>query len=176
MAFSDPQKIIKQFGIAEGARVADLGCGTGFYSIAVAKKVGSEGKVYAIDIQRDLLSRLAAEAASEEIEHLEVLWGDIDKAGGTQLGDAVVDVVIVSNVLFQAEDTPALFVEAHRILRPGGRLLVIEWRDSFGGLGPQQSSIISEQTARNGLEGAGFVVTGGIDAGDHHYGIAAKKS
>jgi len=172
MAFSDPKKNIDQFGIPEGAHVADLGCGSGFYSIAAAKKVGEEGKVYAVDIQQEMLPRLAAEAADEEIEHLEVIWGDIERPGGTQLGDGVVDVVILSNVLFQAENIDVIFTEAHRILRPGGRMLVVEWSDSSG-LGPER--VVSEHTVRQALQKRGFVVANNIDAGDHHYGLSVQK-
>lgn len=172
MAFSDPKKNIDQFGIPEGARVADLGCGSGFYSIAAAKKVGAEGKVYAIDVQKDVLPRLAAEAEAEEIENLEVIWGDIETPGGTQLGDGVVDVVILSNVLFQAENIDVIFTEAHRILRSGGRMLVVEWSDSSG---PGPEGIVSERTVRTALEKLGFTVVNNIDAGDHHYGLVCRK-
>jgi len=175
VSFSDPRKNIDQFGITEGSRVADLGCGAGFYSIAAAKKVGPDGKVYAVDIQQELLSRLATEAVAEEIENLEVVWGDIQKVGGTKIGDGIVDSVIISNVLFQLEDANGLFGEAYRILKPGGRVLVVEWQDSFGGLGPEQKSIVSEQTTNQFLQSAGFKIMNTIDAGDHHYGIVAKK-
>ena len=175
MSFSDPRKNLEQFGIAEGSRVADLGCGSGFYSIAAAQKVGPEGRVYAVDVQRDLLARLGKEAAVQEIVHLEVVWGDLERAAGTTLKDEAVDSVIVSNVLFALDSIERVFAEAFRILKPGGRLLLIEWRDSFGGLGPEPKRIVSERAARAALERSGLSITGEIDAGDHHYGIVARK-
>lgn len=176
MAFSDPHKNIQQFGIPEGASVADFGCGSGFYSIAAAQKVGSEGRVYAIDIQRDLLTRVVEEAAAEEIENLEVLWGDAEQPHGTGLSDGVVDRVIISNLLFQVEDIGAVCKEAYRVLKPGGRVLVIEWSDSFGGLGPAPEHVVSEQSVRDALESAGFTITSDIEAGGHHYGVVAQKA
>jgi len=175
MAFSDPKKNLEQLGIPEGAHIADFGSGTGFYTLAAARKVGSEGRVYAIDVQRDLLSLIAAEAVDEEIGHVEVIWGDIGKDHGTHLRDGLVDIVLVSNVLFQVESVDAVFQEARRVLRPGGRLLVVEWSDSFGGLGPKQEHVVSEGVVREALEVSGFNITGTIDAGDHHYGLVAQR-
>lgn len=62
MAFSEPQKNIEQLELKPGERVADLGCGVGAYSLAAAPLVGVDGKVYAVDIQKDLLERLRQEA------------------------------------------------------------------------------------------------------------------
>lgn len=175
MGFSNPKKNIDQFGIAEGMRVADLGAGSGFYSIAAARKVGPEGIVYAVDIQKDLLERIRQEAVSEELDNVEIVWGDIAKPQGTTIGDNAVDVAIISNVLFQVEDIQAVCAEAYRIVRSGGRVLVIDWRDSFAGLGPAPDHIVAEQQTHDALQNAGFLVTGEIDAGDHHYGIVARK-
>ena len=70
--FSDPIKIIEQLGIPSDAHVADFGCGTGMYSIAIAKKLIT-GKVFAIDIQKDMVDRLASIAKSENIDKLHVV-------------------------------------------------------------------------------------------------------
>lgn len=176
MAFANPDKNIAQLGIAEGMQVADFGAGSGFYTIAAARKVGEEGKVYAIDVQRSLLPRLKAHIQEEGLDNVEVIWGDIAHPGGTTLKDTSVNVVIISNVLFQAgDDIVQVCQEAYRVLRPGGRGLVIEWSDSFGGIGPKPEHVIKEETVRSALEGAGFRITGDIDAGAHHYGLIVKK-
>jgi len=173
--FSNPDKIIEQFGITEGAHVADFGCGSGFYTLAVARKVGSDGKVYAIDVNQGILSRIAKDASEEGIENLEVVWGDIESKEGSRLKENSIDVVIVSNVLFQVDSNSSVFVEAYRVLRPGGRVLVIDWHSSSGGAGPKEDSIVTENTARGVLEEVGFSKLTTVDAGDHHYGISAKK-
>ena len=176
MEFADPQNNIEQAGIVEGMRVADLGAGSGFYTIAAAKKVGLEGMVYAVDIQKDLLATIKTKAEEEGLSNVETLWGDLDEPGGSKLQDNFVDVVIVSNVLFQAENKEAMLKEAHRILKPmGGILLFVEWSDSFGHMGPTPDAIIQEGQARTLLEGAGFNIATTISAGAHHYGFIAKK-
>ncbi len=57
MAFSEPEQIVSQLELAKGSQVADIGTGTGFYSFAAAQAVGPNGRVFALDVQKDLLER-----------------------------------------------------------------------------------------------------------------------
>jgi len=171
MTFSEPQNNIKQLGLAEGMSVADFGAGSGFYSIEAAKKVKESGKVYVVDIQKDLLDRVKNLAKKERLANIEIIWGDIEKVGGSKLGDLSVDVVIISNVLFQIENKESLLKEISRVLKHGGRVLVIDWTDSFGGMGPAQESIFTEDQVKKLFEEKGFTVQKNIYAGDHHYGV-----
>ena len=97
--FADPEKILKNFGIADTMIVADFGAGSGFYSIPAAK-MAQNGKVYAIEIQKDFLATLKDKAEKENIGNIEILWSDIEKTAGTRLNDSIADVVIFSNILF----------------------------------------------------------------------------
>ena len=175
MAFSDPEKNIKQLGLSEGMKVADLGSGAGFYSIAAAHAVGQEGKVYAVDIQQDLLSRLQQSSQEQRAHNIEIIWGDLEKLGGTKIHDNLVDVVFIANVLFQLDSKQEIFKEAFRILRPTGRMLFIDWKDAFGGLGPTPDRIVPDTMARRLAEEAGLVVEKTVMPGDHHYGFVARK-
>lgn len=173
--FSDPQSIINQAGISHGHSVADFGSGSGFYSLASAKAVGSEGRVYAIDVQKDLLEKLKAHAGDARLKNLEVIWGDIEKINGTHLKDGLVDFVIIANVLFQTSDKNNLAMEASRVLRHGGKIVLVDWSDSFGGMGPHKDHIISESAARSIFENAGFSFIKNINAGEHHFGMVFRK-
>ena len=172
MAFSDPTHNIEQFSLQYGMRVADFGSGSGFYSIAAARAVGPHGHVYAVDVQKDLLSKLKNDAMKAGLVNIEVHWGDIEKLGGSKLKDASIDAVIMSNVLFQMPDKQTPVLEAKRILHPHtGKVLVIDWNDSGGGVGPQGSHLFSLDAARALFEKAGFSFDSSISAGDHHYGL-----
>jgi ubiquinone/menaquinone biosynthesis C-methylase UbiE len=176
MAFSDPQRNIEQFGLSEGMRVADFGAGSGAYALAAAQKVGRDGRIYAIDIQQELLGRLADAARGAKGSTVEVLQGDIERPGGSKLGDAAVDAVLVANILFQVADKGAFLEEARRVLKPRGRLLIIDWRDSFDGMGPSAEHVVTETSAKRLASDAGFTAEKNIQAGDHHYGIVFRKS
>ena len=173
--FSDPQKNIEQCGIQAGMEIADLGAGSGFYTIAVAKALISTGRVYAIDLQKDLLTKIKNTAVSQGLYNAEVIWGDIEKPSGTHLREGSIDLALLSNILFQLEDKQGMINEVKRILKPGGRVLVVDWSDSFGGIGPESKKVVLKTSAVEMFEKNGFHQDREIDAGSHHYGIIFKK-
>ncbi len=172
MAFSDPERIIQSAGIFEGMTVADFGCGMGYYTFPLARKVGDGGRVYAIDIQRSLVEAVKRVARSNGFRTVDGIVGDVDASGGSRLADGIADVVVMANLLSQIEHKDALVAEAERILKPKGRVLLIEWADSFGGIGPHPKDVVARAAAERLFATGGFRVQREVpDAGDHHYGI-----
>lgn len=169
--FTDPIKNLKALGLKEDDIVADLGAGTGFYSIA-AGHIVSKGKVYAIEINKDFLGTIKNKAKEAHLNNVEILWGNIEKRGGTKIGDGILDAVIVSNVLFQIEDKEQFVLEVKRILKPKGKILLIDW---------SESSIMNANTtfpkikAREIFEKKDFLFDREINAGEHHYGMILIK-
>ncbi len=174
--FADPSSNVAQFGLTPGMHIADLGAGSGAYSFPAAKAVSPNGKVYACEVQKDLLTRLKNDAASEHITNIEGVWSNIEKLGGTKLGDRSMDGAIVSNVLFIVEDRPAFMAELKRIVKPAGHVYFIDWTDAFGGMGPHPDHVITEEKAKELFAKFGFTVEKTFDTGAHHYGIIFKKS
>lgn len=172
--FSDPQKNLSLFGVDIGMKVVDLGAGSGFYTIEAAKMVGPRGRVYAVDVMQDILSKIKNSAALAGVHNVEIVWGNIEKIGGTKLREAMADRVILSNTLFQvaAADRDNLALEAKRITKPGGKLMVIDWV-AGGALSPKQ--VVPRMVAEGTFEKAGFQIERTFDAGDHHYGIIFKR-
>ncbi len=168
--FSDPAKNIEHFGLTEGMVVADFGAGSGAYTLAVAKKISQSGKVYAVDVQQALLTRLAAVAREAHLSNVEIVWGDIEKVGGSKLADRKVELVIIANVLFQSSARYSILLEAKRVLMPGGRVALVEWQDSFGGLGPKPEQVLGPAEAEQICLQAGFAKLLDFPAGAHHYG------
>lgn len=176
MQFSDPQSNLKQFGLHEGMTVADLGSGSGFYTMAAGHLVGSTGKVYSLEVQKELLLKLKAEAEKQHLHNVEIIWANIEKLGGTKLRDRSIDAAIISNVLFQIEDKPVFALEVKRIMKDGGRVLLIDWSESFGGIGPKASEVMTKEKALALFATQGFVSDGTIDTGAHHYGLILKRN
>src|SRR3989344_463932 len=174
-SFSEPRKIIAELGLAEGHTLADFGAGSGHYAIEAGRRVGHTGKVYAIDVQQDLLARVKNLANAERVRSVEIIWGDIEKVGGTKLKDGAVDVVLLCNILFQLAKRGNVLTEAKRVLKDKGRVVAIDWTDSFGGLGPAASDIVTEKEARELFEQSGFTVEKAISAGAHHWGLILRK-
>jgi ubiquinone/menaquinone biosynthesis C-methylase UbiE len=175
--FSEPQKNVEQFGIGTNMTVADLGAGSGFYTLAAARMMkGGNGKVYSIEVQRDLLGRIKDAADKEHLTNIEYLWANFEKLGGSKLHDHTVDRVILSNVLFQVEDKLTALKEVDRILKPDGKVMVVDWTDSFGGMGPAPGDVFPETKAVELFGRNGFTKERDVDAGAHHYGIIFKRT
>lgn len=163
------------FGIQAGMRIADFGAGSGAYVMSLAAALDGTGIVYAIDIQKDLLRRIANDAKRAGYTNVEVLWGDLEQEGSTKLADASVDLVLISNLLFQVEHKNSPLREAHRILKPSGRLVIIDWSDSYGGMGPEQKQVVSKADALALAQNEGFTLVKEFEAGEHHYGLIFKR-
>lgn len=170
-SFTNPEDNIEALGVYEGMIVADLGAGVGTYTIPLAKKVGDTGRVYAVEVQKDFLTNIKNAATEQGLKNVELLWGDIERLGGTKIKDGAVDAVVISNVLFLTDEKSGLIREAKRILKTGGKVLFIDWSDSFNNLGPTPEMVVTKDTARALFETAGFVFKNDIDAGEHHYGF-----
>ena len=172
--FTNPEQNILHLGLRDGMRVADFGAGTGFYSKACSPRVGYSGKVYAIEVQKDLVKKLESEIKLWGLLNIECIWGDIERRGGTKISDHSMDAVIISNVLFQAEDKLGLIDEAKRVLKKDGKVLLIDWAESFGGIGPTAQNVVSANLAKELFEKRGFKLEENISANEHHYGIIFK--
>ncbi|MFZ2593324.1 MAG: methyltransferase domain-containing protein [Minisyncoccia bacterium] len=173
--FVDPTKVVYQLGVKEGMHVVDLGAGSGAYTKVMANFVGAVGQVYAVEVQKDLLQRLKTDMQKLGYNHITYIWGNIEKIGGTKIGDAEIDFVLISNVLFQVEDVEQCLQEAFRILKKGGGVGVVEWSDSSNGMGPRPDALIARGTLLAKLHEAGFAYSKDFDAGSHHYGCLALK-
>jgi ubiquinone/menaquinone biosynthesis C-methylase UbiE len=166
--FSDPSANLAKLGLMDGMKVVDIGAGSGFYSFDAGRRVGNTGRVYAVDVQKDLLERLRAAGASQGLRNIEVIWGNAEKLGGTKLKEGIADRAIASNVLFQIEKPDDFCLELKRVLKPGGKLLVVDWSEGSA-LSPK--TLVPIATAQALFEKAGFKLEQSFNAGDHHYGL-----
>lgn len=173
--FSDPENNIQQFALAPGMQVADFGSGSGFYSMAEARAVAPGGKVFAVDIQKDLLEKLKNGAHENKLSNIDIIWGDLEHLGGTKLRENSLDAVTICNLFFQVENKVNLCQEAKRVLRPNGRVLVVDWASSFAGVGPQEADVIPKMNMTALFQEHGFVLDREISAGAHHYGLIFRK-
>lgn len=160
-----------QLGLREGMKVGDFGAGSGHYARAAAAIVGHGGRVYAIDVQEDVLKHLKLNSHEHHQRIIEAVWGDIEKSGGTHLRDASLDAAMLANTFFQIENRFGFLKELKRVLKPGSKLLVVDWAGSYGGMGPTPERVVTEHQAEDFFINNGFHKVKSFRAGPHHYGI-----
>lgn len=169
--FSSPKENVLQLGLREGMKVGDFGAGSGHYARAAAAIVGHGGRVYAIDVQEDILKHLKLNSHEHHQGIIESIWGDIEKLGGTHLRDASLDAVILANTLFQINNRDGLLREIKRTLKSGGKFMLVDWAGSYGGMGPSPEKVVTEHDAEAFFINVGFHKVKSFRAGPHHYGV-----
>lgn len=131
------REVISYVGLSGGMIVADLGSGPGRFTVEIAKAVGPNGKVYAIDIDDDALRELIDSARSLGLKNVETVRADLTK--GIPLPTSSLDVAFMANVLHGLVRSGAgelVVKEVERVLRPGGLFAVIDFKKSFTAFGP----------------------------------------
>ena len=172
--FLNIEKIVDQFDIKPNMAIADFGAGHGFFSVIFARKVGSSGQVFAIDILPQTLEAIRSKAKLEGLFNIKIVRGNLEKPNGSTLEDESCDMVFIANVLFQVPDKPGLINEADRVLKKDGELVVVEWKPYIA-LGPQKERRLSEEELKQLIISKGFSESKSIDTGSHHYGFIFKK-
>jgi ubiquinone/menaquinone biosynthesis C-methylase UbiE len=174
MSFLTPEHLVRELYLKPGDRVADVGCGTGVYTIALANEVGNMGQVYAVDVHREALHTLAGTLDKRGIINVEMLWADVEKA--VPIDAYSLDAVVLSNVLFQLSSIDKALSLIAKLIKPEGQLLVVDWSDSHGGIGPHPSHVVQEEHAISLVEAYGFRLLRRLPAGSYHYAFLAISS
>lgn len=173
--FVVPETVSTHFHLKEGDMVADFGAGGGFFLKTLSEIVGSEGRVYACDIQKQLVEKIGEFIRLSGLSNVKPLWCDLEEENGIKLNSGHLDAGLLVNTLFQLEKKETAIKEIKRVLRKEGVLHVIDWSESFGGLGPRPQDVISKEQAIDLFEEQGFMLEREFPAGDHHYGFTVRK-
>lgn len=168
--WQDPDAILGAFGVAPGMVVADVGCGTGYFALPAAARVGPEGRVYAVDMQEEMLWSLQDRLHQEGVRNVLPVLSLEDVI---PLPDATADAALLVNALHELRGDGTLG-EIWRLLRPGGFLGVVDWKREPMERGPPPDHRLSLGEARNRLEGLGFRPKA-VEVGPYHYGFRAER-
>ena len=170
----DARKILNDIGLKSGDQFLDAGCGDGYFSEAAAEVVGLGGRVYAFDV--DGIGRLQKEIAEKKLANIEARIADVSRL--LPLADESVDVVFISNVLHglvaNGEWERAL-KEVARVIKPHGKLAIVEFKKNETPLGPPLSIRLSPEEVEALAKGYGFSKVAVKEAGPYHYSIILEK-
>ena len=122
--YAKRQEIVDSIGLAEGMTVADVGAGTGAFTMLFAEKVGPAGKVFAVDITPEFLEHIAVESKKKGLNQVRTVKGDQES---THLPRRSVDVVFLCDVYHHLEKPNLTLASIRNALKPGGRLVIVEF-------------------------------------------------
>lgn len=173
--FTNPDEVIGQLEVKKGMSVADFGCGAGYFSLAMAKKVGEGGSVYSLDVLPAKLESVESQAKDIGLTNITTRRVNLEKEGGAKLSDDTVDWVVIKDMLFQNQNKQVIIGEARRVLKSGGKLLVIEWKPEDASLGPERERRISKEAVIEAASREKLCFLKEIEAGSFHYGLIFSK-
>ena len=148
----EPDQALDAIGIHEGMVVADVGAGTGYMSLRMARRVGESGKVYANDLQPEMLQKLRAKSKAEKLSNVETVQGT---ESDPKLPPNTMDLVLLVDVYHEFSQPQAMLKGIRESLKPDGRLVLLEYRkeDPKIPIRPEHKMAVAEVKAEVEAEG-----------------------
>ena len=164
---------LERLGLTQEDTVADIGCGIGYFSIPAAEIVGKRSKVFALDTAEEMLDEVEKRTAHVSVDNIVTIrTGEYDLI----LPDETVTFALLVNVLHEIEDKTRFLREIHRVLKPGGRLAVIEWDKRPMEMGPSMDHRIAREDAIREVKTCGFELVDEMMFAEIFYGLVLHKT
>jgi ubiquinone/menaquinone biosynthesis C-methylase UbiE len=172
----DVNLIISKSQLKTGQKIAELGCGSlGYFIFPMAKVVGDEGIVFAVDVMKHSLESIEKLKKEKNINNVKTIWSDLEIFKATKIETESVDQIFLINTLYQSNKRLAILREAYRILKKGGNLTIVEWDQTSSPIGPPIKNRVKKELLEIGLQKIGLRIDLEFNAGQYHYGLLLKK-
>jgi arsenite methyltransferase len=165
-AWQQPEAVINSLGIRPGDDAADLGAGSGYFTVRLAQAVGPTGNVYAVDVDPQMLEYIERRAAEQQLDNIQTILAE---PNDPKLGSASVDLIFICNTLHHISDRGSFYPLLARALRPGGRLVDIDFQKRASSAGPSLEMRIAKKDVIREIEAAGFRLTKQFDFLEYQY-------
>lgn len=161
-----PDQVVERLQLKSGQRVAEIGSGSGYFVVRFARAVGETGKVYAADIDSDMLNYLKWRAGNEGLGNIELVEATTDDP---KLAASSVDMVFICNTIHHIENRDRYYPYITRALREGGRLVIVDFYKRPLPVGPPPRTKITRPDMIKEIEQAGFHLVEEYDFLPHQY-------
>jgi ubiquinone/menaquinone biosynthesis C-methylase UbiE len=150
-----PERLINALQIHPGATVADIGSGTGYFTWRLAQQVGPKGKVYAVDVQQEMLDRTKAAVDPHKLTNVEYV---LATERSPRLPERSIDLAFVAYAYHEFGDPEAMMLAIRRALKPGGRVLILEYAKESNIAPASPLHRMSFEEIRREIEPLGFAI------------------
>lgn len=174
----DAPGIIQRLGLRSGSKVADFGTGReGRMALAAGKVIGEHGVAYAVDVVKSILPAVANKATMHGINNVQTIWSDLEIYGATRaIPDNTLDVGFLVTTLFQSDKRPQMIAECHRMLKPGGKLVMVDWKPGSNmPLGPEEDRRVHIDEVKAYAQELSMQLSEEFEAGAYHWGLIFIK-
>lgn len=148
-----PEEVVKKLALQPGESVADIGAGSGYFTVRFARAVGPSGRVYAVDIDREMLAYITKRAKADQLENIQTVLAD---AHDPKLADSSVDLIFICDTLHHISERAKYYPLLVRALKPEGRLVNIDFEKRDLPLGPPLAMKIDKRDMIKEAEAGGF--------------------
>lgn len=172
----NPSFLFEKVGLETGMKVADFGCGAaGHFVLPAAEKIGKGGIAYAVDIQKVVLEGIESKAQMSGIRNIKTIWTNLEIYKATKINDNELDIGFLINTLFQTKKHLEMVRESTRMIKPGGKLLVVDWKHIPVAFGPALEDRINKDNVKAIAVKLNLTLSEDFDAGHYHYGLIFRK-
>ncbi len=151
----DCEQLLDALAVQPGQVICDMGCGNGFYTIPLAKLVGPEGRILAVDIQPEMLSMLNERTKAENLENVEPILGSV---ADPKLPEKTLDMVLCVDVYHEFSHPEQMLAAMRKGLKPDGRLVLVEFREEDPDVPIKPEHKMSKRQIKRELVPNGFKV------------------
>lgn len=173
----DINRILNKIAVGEGQKVAELGCGNfGYFVFPVANLIGPKGCLFAVDILKNTLEDIKKRAMFENIQQIKTIWSNLEIFKGTKIESTSLDHALLINILHQSNKKVEILRESVRMLKTGGHLLIVEWKNIASPIGPEINKRVNKKNVKDAAPKLGLMLESEFEVGPYHYGLIFHKS
>lgn len=176
MKMFDINLILHKIAIKEGDKIAELGCGHfGHFVFPLAKLTGKTGIVYAVDVVPGVLDEVKKRAYTENLPQIKPVWSNLEIFKGAKIESSSIDSALLINVLSQSDKKIEIIRESVRLIKPGGKLLIVDWKNNALLFGPKLEYRLKPEVLRQIAPKLNLTIIEEFEAGIQYHAFLFRK-
>jgi arsenite methyltransferase len=152
-----PDEVIKALNLKEGASIADIGAGSGYFAFRFARHVGASGRVYAVDIDPDMVLHMNRHISKTAIKNVITVLSDPEDP---LLMDNSIDLFFICNTWHHISNRPHYLALMKKMLKQGGRIAIVDYKKEKLPVGPPPEMKMAREEVLKEMQAAGFKLVG----------------